>query len=97
MRLGLIVAVARPARIAAALERGGVELAATLFLADHAVPDRELLARAGRATVEAWLTTARCATKLPDALGGRPVLGLDHHLDVGDLVRRLFGPKAPPC
>jgi tetraacyldisaccharide 4'-kinase len=97
MRLGLIVAVARPARISAALERAGVGLRATVFLADHEVPDRAVLARAGRADVEAWLTTARCATKLPGALGGRPVLALDHHLDVGDLVRRLFGPAAPPC
>jgi hypothetical protein len=40
-------------------------------------------------TVDAWITTARCATKLPDNLGGKPVLALDHRLDVGELVRRL--------
>ncbi len=39
----------------------------------------------------AWLTTARCATKLPAAIGGKPVLALDHRLDVTELIAELVG------
>jgi tetraacyldisaccharide-1-P 4'-kinase len=89
LRLGLLLAVARPERIVSALARAGVHPAITLRLADHAVPSAAVLASAGRAPVEAWLTTARCAVKLPAAIGGRPVLALRHRVDVAELVRRL--------
>jgi tetraacyldisaccharide 4'-kinase len=88
-RLGLILAVARPHRVVEALEREGIHPAARLILGDHAVPGPRLLRRAARAPVDAWLTTARCATKIPGAIGGRPVLALDHRVDVGALVERL--------
>jgi tetraacyldisaccharide-1-P 4'-kinase len=88
-RLGLILAVARPHRVVDALEREGIHPAARLILGDHAVPGPRLLGRAARAPVDAWLTTARCATKIPGAIGGRPVLALDHRVDVGALVERL--------
>jgi tetraacyldisaccharide 4'-kinase len=89
LRLGLLLAVARPERIVSALARAGVRPAITLRLADHAVPTAATLASAGRAPVDAWLTTARCATKLPGAIGGRPVLALQHRVDVAELVSRL--------
>jgi tetraacyldisaccharide 4'-kinase len=88
-RLGLMLAVARPARVVAALAREGIRPEVQVLLGDHAVPTASLLAQAGRASVDVWLTTARCGTKLPDAIGGRPVLALDHRVDVGELVRRL--------
>jgi len=89
LRLGLLLAVARPERIVSALARVGLRPDPTLCLGDHAVPTAALLAEAARAPVEAWLTTARCATKLPEAIGGRPVLALDHRVDVTELVRHL--------
>jgi hypothetical protein len=101
LQLGLILAVARPGRVTAALARAGVRPAAEVILGDHASPGLRLLARAARAPVDAWLTTARCATKLPDAIGGRPVLALDHRVEVDALVERLFrgdfGRGGRPC
>jgi hypothetical protein len=85
----LLLAVARPARIVAAVERAGIRLEATMLLGDHVTPGTAALGRAARAGVEAWLTTARCATRLPEAIGGRPVLALDHRVDVSGLVTWL--------
>src|SRR5262249_888278 len=76
LRLGLLLAVARPGRIVAALEGAGVRLEVTVLLGDHATASKATLAGAARAGVEGWLTTARCATRLPQAIGGRPVLAL---------------------
>ena len=89
LRTGLILAVARPQRIVAALAREALRPEVCVILGDHAAPSAGVLARAGRAGVDVWLTTARCATKLPGEIGGRPVLALDHRVDVGELVRRL--------
>lgn len=89
VRVGLWLAVARPERIVAALGRSGIHPEVTLRHADHAAPTARDLARAAGIPVEAWLTTARCATKLPGAIGGRPVLALDHRVDVAALVGHL--------
>ncbi|MFT3773666.1 MAG: tetraacyldisaccharide 4'-kinase [Minicystis sp.] len=85
-RIGLLVAIARPGRIIEALASAGVRPAEVVALGDHAVPDRGDLERAGRARVAAWVTTARCATKLPRWIGGAPVLVLEHRLEVGELA-----------
>jgi len=85
-RLGLALAVARPERIERALARVGLVPAVRVLLADHAPFDTKRLAAAH---VDAWLTTARCATKLPVRIGGAPVLALDHHVDAVPLVDRL--------
>jgi tetraacyldisaccharide 4'-kinase len=88
-RLGLILAIARPRRIEDALARAGLSPAVTILLADHAVPRGRTLARAERAPVDGWLTTVRCATKLPPLVGRAPVLPLVHEVDVGPLLARL--------
>lgn len=88
-RVGLFVTVARPGRIEAALRRAGIAPAKVIALADHAAPSARDLALAARCAVDAWLTTPRCAVKLPAAIGRAPVLALDHRLDVGALVARL--------
>jgi len=99
-RVGLLVAIARPDRLITALGREGVRPCAALCLADHARFDPETLDRARSLGLDAWLTTARCATKLPPRLGSAPVLALDHRVDVGPLLARLFrGSRegAPAC
>jgi tetraacyldisaccharide 4'-kinase len=88
-RVGLLVAIARPGRIVAALREAGVDPRPVIALADHAVPGARELARASRFQVDAWLTTARCAVKLPAAIGGAPVLVLDHAIDTEPLCARL--------
>ncbi len=88
-RVGLFVAIARPGRIEAALRDVGIDPRPVIALGDHAIPGARELARAGRFEVDAWLTTARCAVKLPAAIGAAPVLALDHRLDVASLCARL--------
>lgn len=94
-RLGLLVTIARPDRVLAALSFAGIFPVVTLALADHAVPGPQKLAAAARTPVDAWLTTARCATKLPAQIGGAPVLILDHRLEIAALVGAL-GPAGKP-
>jgi tetraacyldisaccharide 4'-kinase len=89
-RVGLFVAIARPARIEAALRARGIDPRPVIALADHAIPSARDYARAARFEVDAWLTTARCAVKLPAAIGGAPVLALEHWLDVVALCERLL-------
>jgi hypothetical protein len=75
--------------VLAALARAGVLPYVTLALADHAVPTARELAAAARAPVDAWVTTARCATKLPAKVGAAPVLILDHRLEIAALLAAL--------
>ena len=91
-RVGLLVAVARPDRVARSLAAAGVVPAVTLALGDHASPRLRDLHRAARSGVAAWLTTARCSTKLPPRIGAAPVLVLEHRLALGTLLADL-GPE----
>jgi tetraacyldisaccharide 4'-kinase len=84
LRLGLVLTVARPARITRAVAAAGLHPVVTLIGGDHASPD---LRGAHGHRVEAWLATARCAVRLPARLGGAPVWPLDHRLSVEGLLR----------
>jgi tetraacyldisaccharide 4'-kinase len=88
-RVGLFLAIAHPERVVHALARAGITRSAQRLLADHAVPSPSDLAFAERAEVDVWVTTARCSTKLPRAIAGRPVLALEHRLDVADLAAQV--------
>lgn len=90
-RVGLIVAVARPGRILEALDAAGVRPAEVVALGDHAAPSPRDLRRAAAARVDVWLTTARCATKLPPRLGSAPVRPLAHRLEIGALAAAVTG------
>jgi len=81
---GLLLAIARPERVTRALARRGLYPAARIELADHAVPSTAELERAAakEQRVKVWLTTAKCAIKLPSAVVGSPVLVLDHRVDM---------------
>jgi tetraacyldisaccharide 4'-kinase len=73
LRLGLLLAVARPERIQAALAARGIPIQTVVLRADHAAlnppPGRRL---------DAWLTTAKCATKVAQNPGAAPVWTLEH-------------------
>ena len=75
--------------LVAALRRVGIAAFPVIALADHAIPSRADYARAARFEVEAWLTSARCAVKLPHAIGGAPVLALSQRIAIGPLIDRL--------
>ncbi|HEY4117732.1 MAG TPA: tetraacyldisaccharide 4'-kinase, partial [Byssovorax sp.] len=95
-RVGVVVGVAHPERVLAAIARAGVCPEAVARFADHArFEPRELEALARRG-VDVWLTTSRDAVKLPEAIGGAAVLALELEVDVRALLGRLLGAGAPP-
>ncbi|HEX9295427.1 MAG TPA: tetraacyldisaccharide 4'-kinase [Polyangiaceae bacterium] len=80
-KFGLLLAIARPERVMRALAQRGLHPSVTVTLADHDRPRcRELDRSTKGARIEAWLTTAKCATKLPWKVGGAPVFVLAHEL-----------------
>jgi tetraacyldisaccharide 4'-kinase len=78
--VGLVLAVAHPERVLVGLARRGLRIAATALFADHDRPTPEAVNRVVPTTqrIDVWLTTGKCATKLPPFIGGAPVLALDH-------------------
>jgi tetraacyldisaccharide 4'-kinase len=68
-RVGVVLAVARPGRVLDTLAAHGIDPAVTRLFADHALPRR----CAGRDSVDIWLTTPKCATKLDAIYDGAPV------------------------
>jgi tetraacyldisaccharide 4'-kinase len=90
-RLGLWLAVARPDRILRSLQAVGVRPWVVSLEADHAPPPRG--GPSGTDRVDAWLTSAKCATKLGPSLGGAPVWVIDHQLGIDrPLVDFVSGP-----
>jgi len=84
-KVGLVLAVARPERVLRALSRRGLHPSMILALADHDHPrwaELERSIKGARPRIEAWLTTAKCATKLPGVLAGAPVFVLAHELEL---------------
>jgi tetraacyldisaccharide 4'-kinase len=79
MRLGLVLAVARPGRIVRSLRARGIEPVETRLFSDHAVPHPA--GSRGR-RVDAWLTSSKCATKLGETYDGAPLFVVDHRLEV---------------
>ncbi|MBI3202908.1 MAG: tetraacyldisaccharide 4'-kinase [Myxococcales bacterium] len=74
LRLGLVLAIARPERVLGQLSALGICPAVVELHADHArIPPR-------RAPVDAWVTSAKCATKLGSHRGGVPVWVLEHRV-----------------
>ena len=91
-RLGLTLGVAHPGRILIALQDSGVTPVCTSLHADHAAP-----IPAGRGPApEAWLATAKCATKLSRDLRGVPVWVLEQALRVPGSLLDLVAPGAAP-
>lgn len=83
-RIGVVLGVARPMRVITSLEAVGIQPVVVDLFADHAAPRRS----AGRAlrALDLWLTTPKCATRLPVTWRGAPVWTLDRRLDLGDAV-----------
>ena len=81
-RLGLVLALARPERVERELARHGIHPQLTLHYADHAELPPPPAALLARAPVEAWLTTAKCATKLGSSYAGAPLLVLEQRVEL---------------
>jgi hypothetical protein len=69
-------------RIITALEALGVHPAVIDLFADHGAPRRS--ARRTGTVPDLWLTTPKCATRLPSIWRGAPVWTLDRRLELGD-------------
>jgi tetraacyldisaccharide 4'-kinase len=98
-RLGLVLAIAHPERVLRSLAELGIEPVAVRLFADHAWPQP---ARPP-APVDAWLTTAKCATKLGAAFEGAPVWTLRHAIRLPDALFTAIAPgqramiESAPC
>ncbi|HKQ70736.1 MAG TPA: tetraacyldisaccharide 4'-kinase [Polyangiaceae bacterium] len=84
MRLGLVLAIARPHRVLVALGRLGVVPETTVLFADHEVPSVREITRAMHhgERPAAWLTTKKCATKLPTFIDAAPVLTIQQNMEL---------------
>ncbi len=90
LRLGLILAIGRPGRVVRELAALGIYPATSRFSPDHG---RFPPAPCGAVPpLDAWLTTAKCATKLESYYGGAPVWVLERAGDLPEpVVTRCFG------
>lgn len=87
LRVGVVLAIARPERVLEGLHAEGIAPDAVRLFADHSTPDR---ARAPDPDVAVWLTTGKCATKLGPTYAGRPLLALEHRVSLSDgLLREI--------
>lgn len=90
-RVGVALAVARPGRVLASLAAAGVAPAEVVLRGDHEAFPMRLF---DRARADVWLTTARCAVKLPASIHGAPVLAIEHAVDAAPLVDAIDGGRS---
>lgn len=94
MRVGVVLAIARPERVMDLLGAHGISPVSVRTFPDHRVP-REPESRVPG--LDAWVTTGKCASKLGSFYGGAPLLVLDHRVKVReDLAERLRSARAHP-
>jgi tetraacyldisaccharide 4'-kinase len=98
LSLGAVLAIARPTRLLRDLELLGVRPSPVRLAADHTRP-----APSRRpARVDAWLTTAKCATKLGPKFEGSPLWTLCHRVQLPAAVLAVASGQKPviesaPC
>jgi tetraacyldisaccharide-1-P 4'-kinase len=103
LRVGLVTAIARPARVLAWLERRGVTPRIVEAGANHRPPRAPTPTpsqRLSRGAVDVWLATSKCATHLADEREGVPVAALEHVAGLtgqacGNILEKP-GPRRPP-
>ncbi len=92
-RVALWTTIARPERVLRHLARERVVPAFFVALGDHAMPSptdaSRAIERACRSNVDLWLTTAKCATRIPP-LGRVPVATLTYELSLGEPLLRAL-------
>jgi tetraacyldisaccharide 4'-kinase len=76
-RLGLFMALSRPARLEQALRRAGLDLPVVVRAPDHGPVTPALAARLRAAEVDLWLATEKCGLHLAPAVGDRAIAFLD--------------------
>lgn len=81
-RVGLLAAIARLERVRSALAARGVRLVETRSFGDHARLPERCAALRRRSSVDVWVTTKKCKTKLGAMFEGKEVLTLEHRLAV---------------
>ena len=86
-RVGLLSALARPARVLAVLGDHGIRPVHVIALPDHAAREKSRLAPPEQVTVDVWLATAKCRTGLPATLGDAPLATLEYALRLSSAVK----------
>jgi hypothetical protein len=97
LRLGLVVALARPHRILAALARRGLVPSVVVRAEDHGPIPLDALRRAP--PVDLWMASPKCALRARPALQavwpGRPIAVLEHTVALGPALAGLVRSLAP--
>ncbi len=89
LRVGLVTAIARPARVMAFLQRRGIRPLDVAFGPDHVAPPLAAISARPTKAIDLWLTTAKCAAHATTAdgrlhewarraLSGAPLAHIDH-------------------
>lgn len=87
LRVGLVLGIARPDRVRRLLAAHGIRPAVERLFGDHAGGGRFRCGSRFRApSVDLWLTTAKCATKLGSHYAGAPLFVLDHRVELPDAL-----------
>lgn len=87
IRLGVALSVAHPERVLESLSEIGIEPIFRWMVGDHGHFPKQ---PPPTPRLDAWLTTAKCRTKLPNHLGNVPVWAIDHQLVLpGELICRV--------
>lgn len=94
-RIGLILGIAHPERIIKSLHCRGLYSDPILLFGDHARFSKTI--NPGKAPApQLWLSSGRCAPKLPARISGAPVLALGHQIDAQPVAERLAQAMTSP-
>lgn len=87
LRVGLVLGIARPDRVRRLLAAHGIRPAVERLFGDHSSGGRFRYGSRFRArSLDLWLTTAKCATKLGSHYAGAPLFVLDHRVELPDAL-----------
>jgi tetraacyldisaccharide 4'-kinase len=97
LRLGLVVALGRPARVVASLARHGLVPSVVVPAEDHGPVPLDALRRAP--PVDLWIASSKCALRARPALEavwpGRSIAVLEHTVALGPALTELLRSLAP--
>ena len=94
-RIGVVTAIARPDRVMRSLREHGIVPARVRHFADHDWP-RAHEPRRVSPSLDAWVTTAKCATKIGVRYEGAPVVVVRLRLSIPEpLLARCTSLRTP--
>lgn len=95
INIGLLLGLARPLRVVDSLSAVGIHPRCTLRFLDHALPSSRFLERASKLSrehrLDAWITTAKCVTRLPIQIANVPVIAVLQEIEIASSDLQFLG------